>query len=186
MQGLRVANEDLAGDQIPLALYVLDEAFEAYNGLLSGEVHTMTEKLILLANIILNELNSGDRDPEWDYIWNYQNLLSTFTDFRSDCGDDFKEELSEKMIKHWSSTKINMIVDGSQPLTEEDLEEFAEAAGIDMDAYSYIELYEAGVAIGWAIFGYEHFNEPPYNLVKIFRDQKDMDIYRKTELIGCI
>jgi hypothetical protein len=144
----------------------------------------MTEKLILSANIILNELNSGNREPGWDYIWNYQNLLSTFTDFRSDCGDDFKEELSEKMKNHWSSTKINMICDGSQPLTERDLEEFAEAAGIDMDAYSYIELYEAGVAIGWAIFGYEHLNEPPYDLLKIFDNKKDMDNYISEKLIA--
>jgi len=144
----------------------------------------MTEQLMRAANVILNELNSGDREPEWDYIWNYQNLSSAFTDFRSDCGDDFKEELSDKMKNYWSSTKINMICDGSQPLTERDLEEFAEAAGIDMDAYSYIELYEAGVAIGWAIFGYEHLNEPLYDLLKIFDNKKDMDNYITTKLIA--
>ena len=55
-----------------------------------------------------------------------------------------------------------------------------------MDAYSYIELYEAGVAIGWAIFGYEHFNESPYNLLKLFNSKKDMDIYIKERLIGSI
>ena len=74
------------------------------------EEDAMTEQLMRAANIILNKLNSGNRQPKWKYIWNYQSLLSTFTDFRSDCGDDFKEELSEKMINHWSSTKINMIV----------------------------------------------------------------------------
>ena len=79
-----------------------------------------------------------------------------------------------------------MIIDGSQPLTEKDLEEFAEAAGIDTSTYSYIELCEAGVAIGWAIFEYEHLNEPPYNLLEIFRKKKDMDIYIKNELMGDI
>jgi len=79
------------------------------------EKDAMTEQLTRAANIILNELNSGDWRPEWNYIWNYENLLSKFTDFRSDCGDDFEEELLEKMRNHWSSTKINMIVDGSQP-----------------------------------------------------------------------
>ena len=146
----------------------------------------MTEQLMRAANIILNELNSGNRQPKWDYIWNYQGLLSSFMDFRSDCGDNFKEELSEKMINHWSSTKLNMIVDGYQPLNEKDLEEFAEAAGIDMSIYSYIELCEAGVAIGWAIFEYEHLNDNAYELVKIFNNQKNMNIYIKEKLIGSI
>ena len=150
------------------------------------EEDAMTEQLVRAANIILSELNSGDRQPEWNYIWNYQNLLSTFTDFRSDCGDDFEEQLSEKMINHWSSKKINVIIDGSQSLTEKDLEEFAEAAGIDMSIYSYIELCEAGVAIGWAIFEYEHFNDNTYELVKTFNNQKNMDIYIKEKLIGSI
>jgi len=146
----------------------------------------MTEQLTRAVNTILNELNSGERQPEWNYIWNYQGLLTSFMDFRSDCGDNFKKELSKKMKKHWSSTKINIIVDGSQPLNEKDLEEFAEAAGIDMSIYSYIELCEAGVAIGWAIFEYEHLNNNTYELVKIFNNRKNMGIYIKEKLIGSI
>jgi len=150
------------------------------------EEDAMTEQLMRVANSIFNELNSGDRQPEWNYIWNYQGLLSSFMDFRSDCGDNFKEELLEKMRNHWSSTKINMIVDGSQPLNKKDLEEFAEATGIDMSIYSYIKLCEAGLEIGWAIFEYEHFNDNTYNLVKVFNDKKEMNIYIKEELIGSI
>ena len=79
-----------------------------------------------------------------------------------------------------------MLVDGSQTLTEKDLEEFAEAARIDMSIYSCIELCEAGAAIGWAIYEYEHQNDPPYNLIEIFSNKKDMDNYIEKNLIGAI
>ena len=136
--------------------------FPDFENRLPEILETMEKQLVTLANQILEELNSGKRQPDWDHLRNYKNLSDQFKDWRTDSGEDFREELSFKMDGTWPQKKIDAFVDGSCSPTEEDLEEFAEATQIDMDIYAYIELRQAGSTIGWAVFQYEHCNDQPY------------------------
>lgn len=144
----------------------------------------MKKQLVNLANQILEELNSGERQPDLDYIRNYKNLSDNFKDWRTDSGEDFREELSFKMDGTWPQGKIDTFADGSCSPTEEDLEEFAEATHIDTDVYAYIELRQGGATIGWAVFQYEHCGDQDYKILNIFSSKHEMDAYIIKKLVG--
>ncbi len=144
----------------------------------------MEENLDFLANEILSELNSGNRQTNLNYLWNYEGLAAKFNEWRSESGEEFKENLQAYMGKTWLEEKIESFVAGVQSPTIKDLEEFAEATNIDMSVYAYVEIHNAEDLVGWAIFSYEHFNEEPYEVVKVFRHKHEMEIYISKNLVG--
>lgn len=146
----------------------------------------MNKQLIAFANKILAELNNGDLQPDWHYLRNYRNLADRFKDWRTDSGEDFRDELSFKMDGTWPQKKIDAFADGSCSPTEEDLEEFAEATQIDTDIYAYIELRQGGATIGWAVFQYENCNDQAYEILNTFSSKHEMDAYIIKELVGFI
>lgn len=144
----------------------------------------MEENLDFLTNEILSELNSGNRQTNWNYLWNYEGLAAKFDEWRSESGGEFKENLQAYMGKIWPEEKIESFVAGVQSPTIKDLEEFAEATNIDMSVYAYVEIHKAEGLVGWAIFSYERFNEEPYEVVKIFRHKHEMELYISKNLVG--
>lgn len=142
----------------------------------------MNEQLDAVANEVLAELNSGERQPELDYIWNYGALADEFKAWLSDQDEDIKEAVAGLMGDVWPQAKIDAVANGTWNFSKDDLDQFADRRGIDLDTYSFIEIKKYDISLGWAIFIYYHFNECPYKLLKTFVHKSEMDTYIKNEL----
>lgn len=142
----------------------------------------MNEQLDAVANEVLAELNSGEREPELDYLRNYGALADEFKSWLSDQDEEIKEAVAGLMGDVWPQKKIDAVSDGTWNFSKEDLDQFADRRGIDLDTYSFIEIKKYDIALGWAIFIYYHFDEPAYILLKTFARKSEMDTYIIKEL----